>query len=165
LRVAYITYTKYKRLCPHCGWNFETVYDPTALRLGPGSRFCMRCGKIILDGSIEWPELTPAQKRKFLYGDLPLFGLLGAVCSAFFMFFAVKSGDPELGIVGLGVLFAFAVVILGIFYLICWLDIVSSKRRYEAASSLTLLCAACGYRNDSSASFCRSCGKRLTKQS
>jgi UDP-N-acetylmuramyl pentapeptide phosphotransferase/UDP-N-acetylglucosamine-1-phosphate transferase len=76
--------------------------------------------------------MNPAQKRKFLFGELPLFGGMGVVVAACFIFFAVLDGKPEMGFVFIGLLFAFGVFILGLFYLICWLDIRRSKRRYEA---------------------------------
>lgn len=127
--------TRYERCCPHCGCCFDTVFNPTALRLGSGYRRCDECREIFSDGSIEWPALTVEQKQKFLFGELRQAGAMGFLASAFVMFFAVWDGETELGLAFIGVLFAFSLVILGIFYLICWVDISRSKRRYETHPS------------------------------
>jgi high-affinity Fe2+/Pb2+ permease len=78
---------------------------------------------------MEWPDLTETQKKQFLYGDLPAVGVIGAVLAAVFIYAAVKIGDIKIGFVLLGLLIAFGVVILGIFYLISWLNIRRSERR------------------------------------
>jgi hypothetical protein len=119
----------YKRLCPHCGHRFQTVFNQTTLRLGPGSRVCERCDKSFPDGSKEWPDLTEAQKKQFLYGDLPAVGIIGAALAVVFIYAALKIGDIKIGFVLLGLLIALGVVILGIFYLICWLNIRRSEKR------------------------------------
>lgn len=130
MTIGYVAYTKYKRLCPHCGQNFQTVFNPTAQRLGPGSRVCDGCGKSVPDGSIEWPDMTAAQKRKFLYGEIPLLGAIGVLCSAFFMFIFIKNNALEMGFLFVGALVAFGMVLLGVFFLISWADTARSKRRH-----------------------------------
>jgi hypothetical protein len=129
LKLKHGFWTNYKRLCPHCGYHFQTVFNQITLRLGPGSRVCGQCGKNFPDGSIEWPDLTETQKRQFLYGDLPAVGVIGVVLVPVFIYAALKSGDMKFGFVLLDLLFALGVVILGIFYLICWLNIRRSERR------------------------------------
>jgi hypothetical protein len=76
--------------------------------------------------------MTPAQKRKFLFGELRVFGALGMLVVALFTFAAVVNGATDLLRMVLGALFALGLVILAIFYVICWLDIRRSKRRYES---------------------------------
>jgi hypothetical protein len=129
--IVFARWTQYKRRCPFCGFHFQTVFNPTALRVGSGYRLCGECGKTFSDGSIEWPDLTPAQKRKFLFGELPVFGALGALAVVWFTFIAIANGHTDFLFVILGALFAFGLIVLSIFYLICWFDIRRSKRRYE----------------------------------
>ncbi len=119
----------YKRSCPRCGHRFQTVFNQATLRLGPGSRICGNCGESFPDGSKEWPDLTETQKKQFLYGDLPAVGVIGIVLVAVFIYSAVKVGDIKIAFVLLGLLITLGVVILGIFYLICWLNIRRSERR------------------------------------
>ena len=133
MTIGYGSYTKYKRSCLYCGSHFQTVLNPTALRLGPGHRHCGQCEKEFSDGSIEWPNMTSAQKRKFLFGELPMFAALGALWVAFMMFAGVRNGSFEIAVEALGLFFLpLGIAILGIFYLICWLDIRRSKRRARA---------------------------------
>jgi hypothetical protein len=134
LKLKHGFWTNYKRLCPHCGYVFQTVFNPATLRLGSGSRVCGQCGKSFPDGSIEWPEMTETQKRQFLYGDLPAVGLIGVELVAVFIYAALKSADIKFGFVLFGLLVALGVVILGIFYLICWLNIRRSERRHWSRS-------------------------------
>jgi hypothetical protein len=129
MSIAYARWTQYKRHCPHCGGHFQTVFDPVAVRLGPGSRICGQCGKNFSDESIKWHDMTGTQQRKFLFGDLPKAGAIGVWVSALFMFVAVLNGHPELGFLFMGVVFGLGLVILAVYYLICWLDIRRSKRR------------------------------------
>lgn len=122
-------WSNYKLICPHCGYHDQTVFNQATLRLGPGSRVCRNCGKSFPDGSKEWPDLTESQKKQFLYGDLPAVGVIGVVLVAVFIYAAVKMGDIKIAFVLLGLLLALGVVILGIFYLICWLNIRRSEKR------------------------------------
>jgi hypothetical protein len=121
----YASYTKYKRLCPHCGQHFQTVFDATALRLGPGIRTCYACGKAFSDSSLEWPEMTTQQKRRFLFGDIVwvCLGFVGLLVVALF------AGVPAF--LALGGVFAFLAAILAVFYIICGVSIAASKLRYR----------------------------------
>jgi len=78
---------------------------------------------------MEWPDLTERQKKQFLYGDLPAVAVIGAVLAVVFIYAAVKIRDVKIGFMLLGLLMAFGVLILGIFYLISWLNIRRSERR------------------------------------
>jgi UDP-N-acetylmuramyl pentapeptide phosphotransferase/UDP-N-acetylglucosamine-1-phosphate transferase len=78
--------------------------------------------------------MTPRQKRKFLFGELPLLGGLGALLVAFFTLAIVLNGGSESILMILSAVSAFGLVILGVFYLICWLDIRRSKGRCEVRS-------------------------------
>jgi len=121
----YASYTKYKRLCPHCGQHFQTVFDATALRLGSGIRTCDACGKTFSDGSAEWPEMTAQQKRRFLLGDIVwvCLGFVGVLMVALF------AGVPAF--LAFGGVFAFLGAILAVFYSISSVSIAASKLRYR----------------------------------
>lgn len=78
--------------------------------------------------------MTETQKRQFLYGDLPAVGVIGAVLAVVFVYAALESGDMNFGLVLLALLVVSGVAILGIFYLICWLNIRRSQRRHWSRS-------------------------------
>jgi hypothetical protein len=56
---------------------------------------------------------------------------MGALLAALFTIFAIKEGEPSFAFVPIGLLCAFGAVIAGVFYLICWIDISRSKKRYR----------------------------------
>jgi hypothetical protein len=127
----YASYTKYKRLCPHCGEHFQTLLDPTALRLGPNVRTCHKCRRAFSSGSLEWPELTPAQKRKFLFGGLPWFLAFFGLFAAFPFYMGIKEPNSSgVDIEIAGAVLGVAACLLAAFYLICGVQIIFSKRRY-----------------------------------
>jgi hypothetical protein len=122
-------WSNYKLICPNCGHRFQTMFSQATLRLGPGYRVCRNCGTRFPDGSREWPDLTESQKKQFLYGDLPAVGVIGVVLVAVFIYAAVKMRDVKIAFVLLGIFIALGAVILGIFYLMCWLNIRRSEKR------------------------------------
>ena len=135
MSIYYASYTKYKRLCPYCGEHFQTLLEYTALRLGPRIRTCHKCGGAFSSGSLEWPEMSSAQRRKFLFGGLPWFLAFFGFWAGNFVYMGIKypkstgaALEFAAGILGAGA------ALLAIFYLICWLQITLSKRRYEQAT-------------------------------
>jgi hypothetical protein len=69
--------------------------------------------------------MTPAPKRKFLYGEMPV-GIL-SVC-VFAMLISVKVANVEIGLFVPGLVFG--VLILAVYFLSCWLDIRQSRKRH-----------------------------------
>jgi len=63
--------------CPFC----RRVYarSLSRVRLGPGIRRCRRCGRIFTDGSIEWPEADPKQRREYLFPERGVIYVIGEV--------------------------------------------------------------------------------------
>src|SRR5882672_4650143 len=127
--MPYVTY--YKRLCPYSGSTFQTVLSGSALRLGPGKRSCLKCGRTFADGSIEWAEMTSKQRRRFLFGDVWFLLVFVGPLVAFASFSILRDQSDhktELSIIGVSLLFA--LVVLAIFYSVCWVDISNSNRRF-----------------------------------
>ncbi len=132
---TYISYTKYKRYCPHCGSHFQTVFDRGAIRLGPGTRTCADCHKAFSDGSVEWDQMAPADKKEFLFGDLRRLAKYGWIPIVMFAFLAYWHGDLRIVLLPLGVVLAFGITILPFFYVICWIDITRSRKRFRGRSA------------------------------
>jgi hypothetical protein len=135
MSLYYASYTKYKLKCPHCGEIFQTTLDNSAIRLGPGVRTCYRCKGKFSDGSIEWPELTPTEKRKFLFRGLPWFAAFFGFWAALVLYMGFKVPESSdfavrfaAGILGVGA------ALLAVFYLVCWMQIIRSKRRHRSMS-------------------------------
>jgi hypothetical protein len=132
---TYTSYTKYKRYCPHCGNHFQTVFDIGAMRLGPGTRTCSNCDKSFLDGSVEWNQLAPADKKEFLFGDLRRLALYGWLPVVMLALCAYWRSDLKLFLLPLAGVLVLAIIILPIFYAICWVSITRSKKRSSGADS------------------------------
>lgn len=113
-----------KRLCPHCGHRFGTIFAPSAIRLGPGMRTCVKCGKAFSDGSMEWVELTPKQKREFMFGEL-------FPATAIFLGLAIFSSFVTGSVFVGAAILLFYVVIVSLFFAICWMNIRRSKKRCQ----------------------------------
>jgi hypothetical protein len=128
-------YTKYKLKCPHCGGIFQTVLDNDAIQLGPRIRTCNGCKGTFSDGSAEWPELTPKQRRKFLFRGMPWFLGFFGLWAAFPIYMGIE--DPKSSGVPTEMVVAVLMVAAGllvIFYLICGVQIALSRRRYARVS-------------------------------
>lgn len=76
------------------------------------------------DGSMEWSELTPVQKRQFLFGQLPL---VTAMFLGMAIFFSFVAGSV---LAGAAVMLSY-IVVLSLFFLMSWMDIRRSKTRYQ----------------------------------
>jgi hypothetical protein len=129
----YLGYTKYRLKCPHCGVVFQTTLDNGAIRLGPGIRTCHVCKGDFSDGSLEWPESTAKEKRKFLFRGQPWFVAFFGVVSGLLVYMGItdpKTGDAPFEFAA-GTL-AVGAALLAVFYLICWAQIILSKRRYRS---------------------------------
>src|SRR5579864_7132356 len=130
----------YKRLCPFCGNPFQTVLIRDRLHLGSGSRTCSKCKGVFSDGSMEWPDMTPLQKRRFLFREiLWSLGLLAVLPSAFLAYLLIaEPSTPEATqtlVEIMSDLWLCFGSILALFYLVCWLQITRSKARYANKQS------------------------------
>ena len=86
------------------------------------------------DGSAEWPELTPRERRKFLFRGLPWFLGFFGLWAALPIYMGIQNPKTSGAAVQMtGVVLAVAAGLLAIFYLICGVQIIFSKRRYARA--------------------------------
>jgi hypothetical protein len=136
MNVVVINYTK--RHCPHCGTTFSTVLDGSAIRLGSGRRTCHKCGRQFSDGSAEWADMSPELRRSYLTQGLGSFVFVGLFLEGILLAAVWRDLPASLpfALWGTLVLLGLGALVLGIYYLICWLDIVASKgRRAPCAQS------------------------------
>jgi len=59
----------YRHYCPYCNHVTGLSLRGYGVRLGSGSQTCSSCERTFKDGTKEWPELTPQEKREFLWKD------------------------------------------------------------------------------------------------
>jgi len=75
--------------------------------------------------------MTIEQKRKFLFGGLLWLLAIVGLPTAMLLFLAENNPeDSTFALVLVGGILALGIVLLCVFYLICWVDIRRSKKRY-----------------------------------
>ena len=128
---APVTVRYWKQSCPHCGEVYGNTFDIGAVRLGSGHRACVRCFRQFADGSLEWPQLTPKQKRQFLFRGLPIFIVFFGVFAGMVVYAGITTPntmDTALAIAA-GIL-TLGALLLAIFYIASSGQIRKSKQRY-----------------------------------
>jgi len=170
--MLFITY--YRRFCLKCKKAFQTTLFRNRVRVGSGIRTCSKCKTAFSDGTLEWPDMTPAQRRRFLFGG-PFWPLMvsGAAISGFLLYLLIKMQGTREGtqiiLEILGDVWLAYGSILAIDYLACWVQIGRSKKRVAIARQLVAgrkepqtgiakFCLECELPIDESWQFCPLCG-------
>ena len=123
----YVSYWHHK--CPKCGLRFTATLDVDAAKLGPGYRKCGACGTTFADGSKEWNEMSTKERRRFLLPSEVV------VCLGTWLFLTAVAlvvgwSDIQLALAISGSTLGFFALLLSPFYIMWWLQIRQSKRRF-----------------------------------
>jgi hypothetical protein len=131
--MIYANIRYYKLYCPHCGYNWKTVFH-NGLHLGSPQVKCTRCDQLFATGWKEWSAFTTSERRRFLF--VP-FGILGFAWLAFAVipiYFAITISQTHPFVEILGGYSAVAALIGAVIVLILISEIATSRKRDIAHS-------------------------------
>ena len=166
--------TYYRRSCPYCKKVFQTTLFRNRVRVGPGTRTCSKCKKVVSDESTEWPEMTRAQRRSFLFGG-PFWPLVvsGATVSGLLLYALITTPTRPQGTqIILEILEDIWLAygsILALDFLVSWVQISHSKKRVSLArqpvaerkrpqTGTVTACLECDLPFDAGWQYCTFCG-------
>ena len=112
---TYVSYWHHK--CPKCGLRFTATLDIEAPKLGPGHRKCVACG-------------TSAKERRHFLLPSEVVVCLGTWLFVTAVALVVGWSDIRLALAVSGCVLGFFVFLLSPFYIMWWLQIRQSKRRF-----------------------------------
>jgi hypothetical protein len=113
----------YRHYCPYCGKVTGLSLRGYGVRLGPGSKRCSSCERVFPDGTKKWPQLTPKEKKDFLWGETYIWLIMLAFMIVVALYKQESNFKVLLAVTGLlFVLFLFQMTIRGT-------QILASKQR------------------------------------